>query len=464
MITYDLQNRNGQPMYEYLYECIRQDIIRGELVAGEKLPSKRAFANHLNVGNITVEKAYEQLLVEGYIRSVERSGYYVENLEKYSKDLLNRRQSSKMHQEEPEYFMDFKANRISLTKFPVSTWSKLMKDTLTLKEDSLYKPVSYKGLYELRVAIANYLKRSRGMEVDPELMIIGAGTEYLYGRLFQLLGREYVFGMENPGYAKISKIADIHGNRWEPIPIDDGGLRVDVLEESDADIVHVSPANQFPTGMVMSVRRRLELFEWANKVHKRYIIEDDYDCEFRYSGRMILPLYAIDEGEKVIYTNTFSKTLVPSLRISYMILPKNLMERFEKTMSFYSCTVSSFEQYTLARFIEEGYFEKHIIRMKYYYRRVRSQVMKVFQNSELSQISRIEEHNAGTHFLMHIQTNMAKQEIKEKAARQELLLSFYSDYSSKEETEDGCTLVINYASIQPEQVEHVIDRLCEIFL
>ncbi len=461
MLTYNLENRGDTPLYVYLYECIKNDILTQKLATNERLPSKRGFAQHLNISVITVEKAYDQLLLEGFVRSKERSGYYIEDVRQYrmktEKPLPMRKQ-----EEEHEYFMDFKANRISLSKFPISVWSKYMRQTLSLQEDTLYKPVSYKGVYQLRVAIADYLLRFRGMHVDPERIIIGAGTEYLYGRLLQLLGKESIFAMESPGYAKISKISESYGNRWEQIPIDTYGLDVDALEESGADVVHVSPANHFPTGRVMSVTRRVQLFQWANRIKKRYIIEDDYDSEFRYNGKMILPLYASDVNQKVIYINTFSKTLVPTLRISYMILPEVLMKRYEETMSFYSSTVSSFEQHTLARFIADGHFEKHITRMKNYYRTMRAQILRAIESSPLQSISNVEENNAGTHFLLHVFTSKTQDELTSLAKENDMALSFYSDYDMVEQEEGICTLVINYASIRPDQIDDVILRLYTI--
>ncbi len=466
MLTYDIHNRNGQPIYYHLYQCIRQDIIEGRLPSDEKLPSKRSLARHLSISLITVEAAYEQLLTEGYIRSIQRKGYFVENISNYRAKAAQPANifSVPENEKEPEFLMDFKANRISLSKFPASIWGKYMREALSLSQDILYKPVSYKGLYELRVAIADYLKNNRDMTVDPGQIIIGAGTEYLYSRLIQLLGRDCVFAMEDPGYNKIAKISASYGNRWEHIPLDDDGLRVDILEESGADVVHVSPANHFPTGTVMSITRRLELFEWVNRINKRYIIEDDYDSEFRYNGRMILPMYAADVNEKVIYINTFSKTLVPTLRISYMVLPKKLLNRYEKTMSFYSCTVSSFEQYTLARFISEGHLERHINRMRKYYKSIRAQILEEIHNSPLAAVSQVIEREAGTHFLLEVRTEMTQEAIRDAGIRHELLLNFYSEYSTNGSKPGTCTLVINYASIHPENIKDVVKRLCEVLI
>ena len=239
---------------------------------------------------------------------------------------------------------------------------------------------------------------------------------------------------------------------------------IDLLEDSGADVVHVSPANHFPTGTVMPITRRLELFEWVNRVRKRYIIEDDYDSEFRYSGKFILPMFAEDTQNKVIYMNTFSKSMVPSLRISYMILPPDLLQRYIDTMSFYSCTVSSFEQYALARFISEGHFERHINRMKLYYRGQRSIILNEIAKSPLMKIASVRERNAGTHFLLSVRTRLSEEEVRRAGLAADLSLSMYSDYSYSDVSGgDICTLVINYAGIEQEKIPEVVRRLAGIF-
>ncbi len=462
MLTYDLQLRGAAPLYDYLYQCIRQDIISGRLAPGEKLPSKRALANHLDVGIITIANAYSQLAVEGYITSAEKKGYYVADVSNYHVK-KNTAPPFVPEAQEHEYLADFKANRISIKNFPLATWNRLIRETLSIHNEALLKTVPYNGVYELRRAIADYLQQNRAMDVAPAQIIIGAGTEYLYSRLMQMFGRACTFAIEEPGYKKFAAISASFGNPWKYIPIDDSGLIVDKLEESGADVVHLSPANHFPTGTVMPVTRRLELFEWVNRIRKRYIIEDDYDSEFRYNGRFILPLFTQDTQNRVIYINTFSKSLVPSLRISYMVLPPKLLERYEATQSFYSCTVSSFEQYTLARFISEGYFERHINKMKNYYREQRAKILTALRRSPLHNISQITERNAGTHFLLHVRTALTEAELRENAKKANLMLSFYSDYSYAHNEENRCTLVINYAGIAAEKITDVVEKLCSLF-
>ena len=495
MLTYDLRSRGTSSLYEFLYQSIREDIARGRIPCGTKLPSKRNLAQHLDIGVATVTAAYDQLITEGFVRTEQRRGYFVEDVSEFRCKPVNTQIKSSNCEDgkgigaecgaqdaaaggviaahgaqdarfddasagrssrhrgtarssadtasatpaaetphaierarDPEYFVDLKANRTSVSLFPATVWGRYMREALSLPSDNLLRSIPFNGLPELRRAIASYLRRTRGMDVSPDCIIIGAGSEYLYGRLLQMLGPTTTFAMENPGYRKFAAISKAFGNPWRPVPIDESGLLVDELEESGADVVHVSPANHFPTGIVMPIKRRLELFEWANRARKRYIIEDDYDSEFRYSGRLIMPLFADDASDKVIYLNAFSKTMVPSLRISYMVLPPKLLARYVDTMSFYSCTVSSFEQYALARFIDEGHLERHINRTRNFYRRQREAVLREIAQSPLAEISHVEERNAGTHFLLYVRTSLTHDQVRQRGAEQGLNISLFDDY------------------------------------
>lgn len=476
MLTYDLRSRGTSSLYEFLYQSIREDIARGRIPCGTKLPSKRNLAQHLDIGVATVTAAYDQLITEGFVRTEQRRGYFVEDVSEFrGKPVTPQVKGS--GGEDPEYFVDLKANRTSVSLFPATVWGRYMREALSLPSDNLLRSIPFNGLPELRRAIASYLRRTRGMDVSPDCIIIGAGSEYLYGRLLQMLGPTTTFAMENPGYRKFAAISKAFGNPWRPVPIDESGLLVDELEESGADVVHVSPANHFPTGIVMPIKRRLELFEWANRARKRYIIEDDYDSEFRYSGRLIMPLFADDASDKVIYLNAFSKTMVPSLRISYMVLPPKLLARYVDTMSFYSCTVSSFEQYALARFIDEGHLERHINRTRNFYRRQREAVLREIAQSPLAEISHVEERNAGTHFLLYVRTRLTHDQVRQRGAEQGLNISLFNDYLLRdgdglserttkrfEQYSNGETaLVLNYAGIEPERLSETVRRLACVF-
>ena len=465
MLTYNLEANDNLPKYINLYQQIRDDITTGRLKGGERLPSKRALAAHLNVGNITVANAYDQLVAEGYIYTEERKGYFVQKgIHKSAPSLPANEATHTEEEKEHEFFADLNANRINLNLFPRSVWNRLMRQTLDQRNETLYRTIPYNGLYDLREAIAHYLRSHRDMHVNPSQIIIGAGTEYLYGRLAQMFGRACTFGFEDPGYKTLASLIGSYGSPTRFIPVDDKGLMIDKLEESGADVVHVSPANHFPTGTIMPVARRNELLDWAYKVQKRYIIEDDYDSEFHYKGTYIAPLFTADTQEKVIYMNTFSKTMVPALRISYMVLPMKLMQRYKETLSFYSCSVSSFEQHTLARFIADGYFERHINRLKTYYSTLRKKVLEAIKASRLNDISEIVEHGSGTHLLLYVKTAISEDEIIAARSKLDIQFQMFSYYSIRKPTpSDPRILVINYAGINIDKLPDMIARLEQIF-
>ncbi len=565
MLTYNLDARGTTSVYVYLYQLIRDDIARGAIPRNTKLPSKRSLAQHLGIGIATVAAAYEQLITEGFVRAEQRRGFFVEDVSRFRYKSVTGNAEENAHDQEGErpkssaaahdgstrtraaggafdcealaskaspaasaacapdaptasasgrapmqnaydqnFFVDMKANRTSIDLFPTSVWARYMREALSMPSHKLLQSVPFNGLPELREAIASYLHRARGMSVSPESIVIGAGSEYLYGRLLQMMGPATIFAMENPGYTKFAAISQSYGNPWVSVPIDEAGMVVEALEDSGADVAHVSAANHFPTGVVMPITRRLELFEWAGRARKRFIIEDDYDSEFRYTGRPIMPLFADDAAGKVIYLNAFSKTMMPSLRISYLVLPDRLMDRYLSTMSFYACTVSSVEQHALARFIDEGHLERHINRMRTFYRNQRTSVLHALEASPLAGISTVEERNAGTHFLLRVNTALGEREVRERGGKAGLNISMLSDYrlddaeggsgsvtirrgeagpangcgsvaagpnkiageneSARGNDEaDPLTIVVNYAGISPDRVDESIRRLAGIF-
>lgn len=466
LLTYSFENIDTESMYEHLYRCIKQDILQKKLKSGEKLPSKRTFAKNLGVSTITVESAYAQLVAEGYLYTLPKRGYYVCELEKGEapaqprpKPVLPRQQPR------PTYWADFVSSSVARDMFPFSIWVKLLRD-VTAREDetTLLTDTSAGGIRQLRQAISEHLYQFRGMTIDPEQIVVGAGTEYLYSVLIQLLGRNHGYAVEDPGYLRLSKIYEKNDVRTYHIPMDASGIQPDLLEESGAEILHITPSHHFPTGIVMPVSRRYEFLSWASKGENRYIIEDDYDCEFRLAGRPIPTLQSIDVMEKVIYINTFSKSLAPAFRISYLVLPKHLVTRFYDTLGFYSGTVSCLEQMTLARFLSEGYFEKHINRMRNHYRGLRDQFLGAIQKSPLARRVKISEENAGLHFLMELDTQRSDEEILQRAEAEGLRLSFVSQYYFRQEERQAHVLVMNYSGLEEGRITEAVARLCRAIL
>lgn len=466
MLTYSFSSIGSEPLYQHLYQCIKNDIVQGILTADEKLPSKRCFAKNLGVSTITVENAYAQLIAEGFVYSLPKKGFFVTDIRN---SLAGRKEKDLGEKEKEEagektYLADFTSNQTCFEQFPFSIWTKLMRTALKEDREELMRNAPCAGILALREAIAGHLKAFRGMEVEPEQIVVGAGTEYLYGLLLQLLGMEKCYGVENPGYHKIYKIYKCHRVACSYVGLDQAGVLIQDLEENGVDVVHISPSHHFPTGIVMPVSRRYELLGWAAKEEGRYIIEDDYDSEFRLTGKPVPSLQSIDIQEKVIYMNTFTKTLSSTVRISYMVLPEHLAERYLKTLSFYSCTVSNFEQFVLARFIKEGYFEKHINRMRNYYHEKRDHLLKKIEDSLLAGCCRTSKEDAGLHFLMEMDTVLSDGEVCAALEREGVKVSSVAQYYMEPVKGREHVFVMNYSSLKEENMEKVIRILEHVFV
>ncbi|MBQ7001854.1 MAG: PLP-dependent aminotransferase family protein [Oscillospiraceae bacterium] len=453
MLTYELKKSPGVPLYEALYRCIREDILSGALTPGEKLPSKRALAQNLEVSKITVETAYSQLLSEGYIRSEEKRGYFVEAVERRVRQLSPA--AAKEEIPPQKLLLDLTAN--GTEHFPFSVWSRLQREVMLDYGEKLLAPLPNQGIPELRQAISQHLAAFRGMHVDPENILIGAGTDFLYNLLIQLLGRDKIYAVEEPGYGKIRKVYAAAGVTCLSAAMDEKGVRPDSLGQ--AHVLHCSPSHHFPSGLVTPVSRRMELLSWAKA--GKWIIEDDYDSEFRFDAHPKPAMQSLDFEGRVIYMNTFSKSLAPSIRISYMVLPAALMEEFRRRLGFYSCTVPSFEQYTLARFLSRGHFEKHINRMRKFYRSRRNAVVSLLENCVFSERLSILELDAGLHFLLQIDTALTDRELTQRLEAKGIRVRALSDYYHDSQADTHC-LVVNYSGLKEEALARALEELTDI--
>lgn len=486
MITINFEKRGNKTLTEFLYDSIRLQILDGTLLENEKLPSKRTLALHLGVSVITVQNAYMQLIDEGYIYSIEKKGFFVSDIARhfggYKSDVggakfgrvreesaseenmceenMCEEIASRSQPDKISYIADFTSNAVAPEKFPFSLWSKTMRQVLSSENENLLKRTDVFGLPELRRAICHYLKAFRNMNVFENQVIIGAGTESLYSMLVQFLGRDQIFAVENPGYHKAAEIFKLNGVKCIPVKIDGQGIIVSELNKAEANVVHVSPSHHFPTGIIMNYKRRIELLNWAGKKNNRFIIEDDYDSEFRFIGKPLSTLQSIDENGRVIYINTFSKTLSPSFRISYMVLPISLAEKFSKKLGFYSCQVSSFEQFTLARFIQDGNYEKHINKMKNYYRSLRNNLITAIQMSKLSKVCSINEEDSGLHFLLTVQNKKNARALQEQWKSRGIKIQLLSDYYY-EEADLEESFVVNYSGIKREEIAKIVKLMCK---
>ncbi len=452
MRTYTLKKAPGVPLYEALYRCIREDIRSGKLRSGEKLPSKRALAANLEVSKITVEGAYEQLLQEGYIRSQEKVGYFVEGME-YPASMAA---PAAAQPEAPENApIDLTLN--APEHFPFSVWSRIQRQVMLDLGEKLLEPMPNQGILPLRQQICRHLADFRGMQVEPENVLIGAGGDFLCNLLMQLLGQDKVFAVEEPGYEKTRRIYQAGGVTCVPAAMDEKGVMPQSL--GDAQVLHISASHHFPTGLVTPLQRRKELLAWAAQ-GERYLIEDDYDSEFRFNERPVSAMHSLDRTGRVIYMNSFSKSLAPSIRISYLVLPPALMQRFRQQFGFYSCTVPSFEQYTLARFLGEGHFEKHINRLRRAYKLRRDQVVELIRGCPFGRKLTILEQDAGLHFLVQVDSPLSAEEMVERCRAVGIRIrSLQSYYHCPVEDGKSKCLLVNYSSLRPEKLRELGQRL-----
>lgn len=445
MYNYSLTGKNK---YYTLYSLIRDDILRGRIKCGERLPSKRSFAAELGVSVVTVQLAYDQLLAEGYIRSKERSGFFAERVTERLKNERQAPAAEGKEEQKEKYKIDLVKGNIPPHMFPFSVWARLIRAVLSDCGEHLLERVPCDGDRELKSALAAYLYRSRGIDVDPRYIVIGAGAEHLYGVIVQLLGRDKLYAVENPGYGKISSTYALSGARFTPVDVTDKGMSISLLEKSGADVVHISPSHQFPTGAVMPVSARFALIEWAKK-RGGYVVEDDYDSEFRLSGKPLQCAYGLCP-DRVIYMNTFSKSLAPSMRMGYMVLPPALYKKFMQIFSSSASFVPLFEQKALAAMIDGGYFERHISRLKNYYRSVHSALLE-----KLAALPDciVKDSGSGLHIIAKFPAARSDGEIKAEAAARGVKIKCLSDYLlAPMAGVEGCA-VINYSGLTPEALK-----------
>ena len=464
MLTYSFENIGEESLYEHLYRCIRADILAGRLQAGEKLPSKRSLARQLGISVITVEGAYGQLVAEGYCQSVPKKGFFVAHLASLPVPPARpRRAPAEPEAHKAAYLADFTANSLRPEDFPFKTWTRLLRQVMAQQAEELLVRSPGMGIMGLRETIADHLRSFRGLDVAPEQIVVGAGTEYLYGLLVQLLGRDKCFGVENPGFDKIREVYRQHAVRCVPVAMDEQGICPQELEEKGVAVLHISPSHHFPTGCITPISRRYELLGWASAAEGRYIIEDDYDSEFRFTGRPIPTLQSIDTAGRVVYMNTFSQTISPSMRVGFMVLPPRLLEQYRRELDFYSCTVPALDQHVLARFLDQGHYEQHLARMRKEYRTRHDAVLASFRSSPFRNRITISEQGAGLHFLLQLDTRESDGALRDRAAALGVRLGFLSEYAAIPSPAYAHTLVVNYAGLSPAALPEAMDLLAEIF-
>lgn len=466
----DLDSDSKQPLYEQIYEYIRVNIADGKISFGEKLPSTRLLSRHLQVSRSTVELAYEQLLSEGYIESEPYRGYYASDISKLylggtdarANCIREDREISEKKRKE-EYRLNFSPNRNEMKYFPYSAWRKISKELLAENDPTLFLAGEAAGEWELREAICNYIYHARGVNCRPNQMIVGAGNEYLLILLAQVLGSGKRVAIENPTYLKACRTFENMEYEVFGLGRDDGGIRMEEIRQIQPDIVYTMPSHQFPMGTVMPMKRRLELLHWAAEQEGRYIIEDDHDSEFRYKGKPIPSLQGNDTKGKVIYIGTFSKSIGPSIRVSYMVLPEELLEAYNKNCGFYASTVPKEQQRVLAAFLSQGYFERYLNKMRGIYKGKHDMFLSLLKKE--SWVHKIYGDHAGMHLLAEVDTDKSGAWIVEQAKQKGIRIYALEEYmiAGTKPSEDGYpTLLLGYGALSEEEMLEGIACIREI--
>lgn len=513
--------KSNKPLYEQIYAHIRREIRSGGLKTGERLPSTRTLAEHLKVSRSTTQMAYDQLVAEGYAEARPYRGYFVARLEElaeagprmeepvngsgengdfgvdltvcdggFGTDLaagdgtvLSGKVDSfgmDLPDESGDFgtdlaagsgetgagggdWIDFSPRGIDLDSFPFNTWRKLIRTTLIDDNREFFHSGDHQGDRRFREAIGGYLHSARGVNCRPEQIIIGAGSEYLLMLLSLILGTDRRIAMEDPTYIQAYRVFSSLGYPVIPLEMDDWGMEPGRLERSGADVAYVMPSHQYPTGIVMPVGRRQELLRWASDTRggqDRYLIEDDYDSEFRYKGKPIPALQGMDRKERVIYMGTFSKAIAPAIRVSYMVLPPGLLRRYRSVAGFYASTVSRIDQNVLYQFMAQGHFERHLNRMRAIYRAKHDAMLGAIR--PLERDFDLSGENAGLHILLTDRWGRTEEELIEKAAEAGVGVYGLSRYYIRSDTDHRpATIVIGYASLDEKQIRAGGEKLVE---
>lgn len=465
-MTIRLRTDSDKCLYQQIYEHIRQEIREGKLLAGERLPSTRSLAEYLQVARSTVDYAYDQLLSEGYIEAKPYKGYFVCRLEGiFTMEQQEMTEPEVVRPDSQEdgtqVQVDFSPYGIDMTGFPFGVWKRITKNILNDSNSELFAQGEPQGDYDLRMTISRYLHSSRGVNCRPEQIIVGAGNDYLLLLLEKILGRHVGIAMENPTYKRAYRIFQSFAYRIYTVDMDDKGMRADRLSGLPVRAAYVMPSHQYPTGAVMTIGRRAELLRWAEKEPDRYLIEDDYDSEFRYRGKPIPSLQSSDKRGKVIYIGTFSKAIAPAIRVSYMVLPESLLEVYRRDCSFYSCTVSRIDQRILNEFIRDGYFERHLNKMRMHYRAKHDLLLAELE--PFKKAFTISGEDAGLHLLLTARGAVTEAQLLSAAT--EAGVKVYGMSENMVETDaTKATILLGFGSVSEPEMKEGLHRLQKAWL
>ena len=446
-ITLTLDGGSRIPMYEQLYRYFAEEIQSGRLPAGTKLPSKRSLCAHLGVSRSTVENSYAILVAEGYVQVLAKSGFYVADLVPFG--ATTAAAAASVERPAPaQPRVNFSTSVVDTSAFPYASWAKLNKEVIYNSPELLQRG-DRQGEPALRSALAAFLQEYRGVRCSADQIVVGAGTEYLLELLIQLFDPETIFALEDPCYAVTWHSVRNSGRRLRFLPVGEAGVSIPQLQQSDASVVYITASHQFPMGVTMPAVQRSQMLHWAGSAPDRYIIEDDYDCEFRYGAHPIPAMQSMDRNGRVVYIGSFSRSLAPSIRVAYMVLPEALLERYRTLFGHFSSTVSRYEQTVLARFLSEGFYARYLRRMCNLYRQRCARLTQRIRS--LDERICISGDGGGLHFLLTL-PDRSEEELYARATASGIRLHRLSDYAHEYPVRPS-TVVLGYGGVPDEALE-----------
>lgn len=450
-LTLVLNSKNNIPLYEQIYQYIKNEIKNGKIECKSKLPSTRSLAEHLQVSRSTVDMAYTQLISEGYIEAIPCKGYYVCEISLlYDLPHKEAKVVHKQVQVNNNNYIDFSPRGIDVEHFPFNIWRKITKNILTDENKIMFESGSSMGDMSLRKAICRYLFEARNVHCSPEQILIGAGNDYLLMLLCHIFGNKRVIAMESPTYQQAYRVLKTNDQTIVTVEVEKDGINVDEIRSKKANTVYIMPSHHYPLGTVMSIGKRLEILKWANESEDNYIIEDDYDSEFRYHGKTIPALKGIQSEDNIIYIGTFSKSITPAIRMSYMVLPDRLVERYKNSLAYASQTVSRFSQAVVTEFINDGYFERHLNRMRSIYRAKHDLLISKLR--EFGNDIRISGENAGLHLLVSVNNTMSEDRLIEEALKKGVKVYGLSEYYIEGTQKNIKAIILGFANLSEKQI------------
>lgn len=467
----NLQLNGDESLYSQIYKGVRDEIRGGAMLPGEKLPSARNLASCLQVSRTTVDEAYAQLVSEGYVEAKAKRGYFVCDLDgiyTIGSDMHDSANPAAIyaHKEKAipsEWLYDFSPMKTDMSEFPYATWKRIMRGIMVDARSSMFMMGDPKGDIELRSTISRYLHGSRGVVCKPEQIVIGAGNDYLQMMLAKILGSGRKVAMENPSYQRACRMFMSLGCAVVPVDTDMNGMMPDVLRASGADIAYLMPAHQFPMGIVMPASRRAEMLKWSQERDDRYIVEDDYDSEFRYRGNPVPSLQGLDRYGKVIYIGTFSKSIAPAIRISYMVLPEELLSVYEEKCGFYTSTVSRIDQAILNEFISAGYFERYLNKMRKRYKQKHDEMISGLR--EFGNDFELSGENAGLHMVITDRRGRTEDELIRSAASAGIkVYGNMENYIAAPPVLTPARILLGYAPLSMDDIADGLKILCRTWM